>query len=306
MTCTFSGKRDRRSRMLAYGDHFVAPEHKDAFVRRLESGDPAVASRGYQDAPRTVEIGLILRQAFGIMAQNWLPVGLILVVIWLPVDLIFNFIDWHLVDYENGTGSTGQPLTPTQSLFLPYLLNLTIGLVGEACFFLVAHRAWYGQSTDFLGLVPTALGTWSRLFRTRILVMLMIGIGFLLLVIPGLYLAAMAAVCDPTVVAEKRRPFAAIQRSFQLVQGKGPVAFFFAIIFVVILLIPQFVVYQVWDSLGIDSWLTSALLWWATTIPMAIAPFVFYVLYQHLLGRFEGEKSATTSTENPPESAVPA
>ena len=115
------------------------------------------------------------------MARNWLPIVLTSVLIWLPIDLIYSAIDWHLVDYSYGLDGSELPLSPLQGTMIPYLLNLTIGLVGEACLFLIAHRAWFGKSTDFFGLLLPALGAWSRLFRTRILTMLMLGVGFLLI-----------------------------------------------------------------------------------------------------------------------------
>jgi len=43
-TCAFSGKAMVRSEMIQYGDSFVAPEHKEAFVQRLKEGGDANAS----------------------------------------------------------------------------------------------------------------------------------------------------------------------------------------------------------------------------------------------------------------------
>lgn len=40
-TCAFSGKVMPRSQMIQYGDSYVAPEHKEAFVQRLKEGGPA-------------------------------------------------------------------------------------------------------------------------------------------------------------------------------------------------------------------------------------------------------------------------
>ncbi len=40
-TCAFSGKVMPRAEMIQYGDSYVAPEHKEAFVQRLKEGGPA-------------------------------------------------------------------------------------------------------------------------------------------------------------------------------------------------------------------------------------------------------------------------
>lgn len=39
-TCAYSGEVMKRSEMIKYGDDYVAPQHKDAFVQRLQEGGP--------------------------------------------------------------------------------------------------------------------------------------------------------------------------------------------------------------------------------------------------------------------------
>ena len=280
--CAFSGEAHPRSRMLEYGDQFVAPKHKEAFVSLLESGEPALNSRGLRDEPLTGDIGLIFQQSFRLLREHWLPVSLTMVLCWLPSELIFSAVDWHLVDYTYGM-EPEKPLQPLQASMLPYLLNLTIGLVGEAILLLIAHRGWQGRSTDFFALLMPALGMWSRLFRTRILVTLATAVGFLLLVIPGFFIATLLALSEVTVVAEKRRPFSAAERSRALVRGHGWRVFFFAIVIGFGLAIPQVILTVAWGSLGIESWWTSALLTWLASLPLLITVFLLYVLYQHLL-----------------------
>lgn len=50
---------------------------------------------------------------------------------------------------------------------------------------------------------------------------LLIAIGFIFLILPGLYLYGRLAIVGPVVVAEERNPFRAIGRSFALTKGKG-------------------------------------------------------------------------------------
>ncbi len=54
-----------------------------------------------------------------------------------------------------------------------------------------------------------------------ILLAIGVGIGFILLIIPGLYLLTIWAVVAPAIVAERRGPIEAFGRSYELVKGNG-------------------------------------------------------------------------------------
>jgi hypothetical protein len=59
-------------------------------------------------------------------------------------------------------------------------------------------------------------------FLASVLAGIAMGIGFLLLIVPGLYLIGRFATLGPVIVAEERRnPIDAIRRSFELTRGNG-------------------------------------------------------------------------------------
>lgn len=58
-------------------------------------------------------------------------------------------------------------------------------------------------------------------FVASLLSSIIVGIGFVLFIIPALYLFGRLAVLGPIVVVEERNPFRAIGRSFQVTKSKG-------------------------------------------------------------------------------------
>lgn len=78
-----------------------------------------------------------------------------------------------------------------------------------------------------LVLLPT-------MFAAGFLTNIVVGIGFMLLIVPGIYLLGRFALVPPVIVAEDRRnPLEAIRRSFALTRGSGfAIAWVFVAIFV--------------------------------------------------------------------------
>jgi hypothetical protein len=72
------------------------------------------------------------------------------------------------------------------------------------------------------GVIAAAAALLPFYFLANILTTLAIGIGFALLIVPGLYLIGRLATVGPAMVAEERRnPIDAIRRSFELTRGNG-------------------------------------------------------------------------------------
>lgn len=103
-----------------------------------------------------------------------------------------------------------------------WLLMLTvniIGFVGNLALLILAldiNRPTVGTA------IRAALALLPIYFLVSILSGFMIGLGFLLLIIPGLYLIGRLSVTGAVLVAEERRnPFDIIKRSFEVTKGRG-------------------------------------------------------------------------------------
>ncbi len=100
-----------------------------------------------------------------------------------------------------------------------FLLSSIVGMIGAIAIlllFLDPKRGTVG------GTIATALMILPFYFLTSLLGGLIVGCGFVLLIVPGLYLLGRLCLATPVVVAEgQRNPISAVSRSFELTRGNG-------------------------------------------------------------------------------------
>jgi hypothetical protein len=98
------------------------------------------------------------------------------------------------------------------------LLNGLIGIIGAIAILLLI----FARGISVGGAIAAALPLLIFYFLASLLSGILIGIGFILLVVPGLYLMGRLSPVTAIVVAERRRnPVDAITRCFALTKGHG-------------------------------------------------------------------------------------
>lgn len=98
------------------------------------------------------------------------------------------------------------------------LLNTLVNMVGAIAILLLI----FARDISVGGAIGAALSLLLFYFLSSLLSSLLIGIGFVLLIIPGLYLLGRLGPVGALVVAENRRnPIDAIRRCFALTKGHG-------------------------------------------------------------------------------------
>ena len=98
------------------------------------------------------------------------------------------------------------------------LLNSLVNMVGAIAILLLI----FARDISVGGAIAGALALLPFYLLTSLLSSLLIGIGFVLLIVPGLYLIGRLGPVGAVVVAESRRnPIDAIQRCFALTKGHG-------------------------------------------------------------------------------------
>ena len=75
---------------------------------------------------------------------------------------------------------------------------------------------YLGRSATIIGSLSYALSEVWTLFGVLLLNGIVIGIGFICLIVPGIYLACRLLVCVPATLVEKRGPAESLSRSFEL------------------------------------------------------------------------------------------
>jgi hypothetical protein len=100
-------------------------------------------------------------------------------------------------------------------LLLQNLLNL-IGAIA------MLRLAFPNGGSTVAGVIAAAVSLLPFYFLATLLSSFIIGIGFVLFILPGLYLIGRLAPVGPVIVAENRRnPIDALRRTFELTKGRG-------------------------------------------------------------------------------------
>jgi hypothetical protein len=156
---------------------------------------------------QSLDVGNVLQRVFTIYKEQFgllIPAAL---VIFVPIAII------------NG-------LILSSGVLLAFLLTGIIGAIGTFLFqgmvVEAARDILDGRRDHTIGsLVGAAAPFIGRLAGAGILASIAIGIGFLLLIVPGLFLLTIWAVIVPVIVLERAGVFESFGRSQQLVKGYG-------------------------------------------------------------------------------------
>lgn len=125
--------------------------------------------------------------------------------------------------------------------FLPYQLAITLfTIVGT----IAILRLWLARTGTSVGEALTfALMLFPTMVAIQILSGMMLGIGFLLLIIPGLYLIGRLALVAPAIADRGiYNPLTAIGESWRLTENNGWAIFFFLFLVGVVILIAALIV----------------------------------------------------------------
>lgn len=116
------------------------------------------------------------------------------------------------------------------------LLSVLVNMVGLIAIYLLLLGA---RGTTVGGAVMAALPILPFYAVLTFVLNLSIGIGFMLFIVPGLYLLGRLSLASPVMVAEmKRAPFSAMERSWSLSRGRGwQIAAFVMLVYVAALIV---------------------------------------------------------------------
>lgn len=258
-------------------------------------GDETLPARG---------VGEIISTAFEIYRRNAAQLLTIVAIIVVPLSIL-NFL---LVDVVfapkitktlSVTGDTIRVVDRSFWLFLVGALiaaamGVIINAILEAALLRGAVQASIGDTVD----VPTSYRWGLRRFGSilflSILVGLSIAVGFILLVIPGLFLLVMLSVAVPALVVEDVRGTAAMKRSWELVKGN----FWHAAGVIVVAFLITIVVGAIFSAISGDNRILSLI--FDTLGRIIVAPFsavVTVLLYLDLRARREALTAARLRTE---------
>jgi hypothetical protein len=184
---------------------------------------------------RPLGIGEILDVGIKIYFRNALTLFKIVVFIVLPAEILANVIEISALPSDTtlnsgspfgGQITTGGTISRQDgiTLFVGYVVAILINFVAArfaqaGCFRAVAD-AYLGEEVSWRSSLRFALHRLPAVVGVAVLSGILVGLGTLLCVIPGIYLYVAFAVAVPVLLVEGAGPSRALGRSRELVRGR--------------------------------------------------------------------------------------
>jgi hypothetical protein len=242
-----------------------------------------------QPAPAsgTFSVGGVIKRSFGTFFANIVPFGILALILYLPT-LFFGFAE--IDQLESGipsTDPTGNIVGGIVSFILTYIL------IGAIVYGTVQHLG--GQRASIGTIISRGMSTIGPVIVIAILLTLIVSVGFVLLIVPGVFLTVAYAVVIPAAVVERPGIIGSFKRSWNLTKGYRWQVLGILLILLVIVVAFAFVVAAIggviafstndFTSLVIINYLISA-------ISGALMSVVVAVLYHDLRVAKEGVSTA--------------
>jgi hypothetical protein len=158
-------------------------------------------------------VGAVLNRTFSVLSRNFLPFFIVLVVANLPILLMSH--DLGTAPANPGELASGSVVASILGGFLSVALNM----LSQAIILYGAFQDMRGQRVNLGESLGVGLSRFFPIVGLAIVASLLMGLGFILLIIPGLILMTMWFVATPACVVEQLGPFQSMKRSSQLTKG---------------------------------------------------------------------------------------
>ncbi|TMK44907.1 MAG: hypothetical protein E6G55_10225 [Actinobacteria bacterium] len=252
--------------------------------------------------PRT--LGEILSEAFRIYRENAAKLMVIVAVVVVPLSFIGALLG-HFVGEPtlHRVKILGQPATIEYSrsfgvtilaLLIAAAIGVIIWAILQAAILRGAAQATIGDPVDVEASYRWGLSRFGSVLLVALLVGIVVGVGFILLIIPGLIFLVFLSVSEPALIVENRRGTEALKRSWNLVRGH----FWHALVVILIAAILTGIVQGILTAIGGHNWFVR---WIFSAIAQILtSPFsalVTVLLYLDLRARKEALTAERLRTE---------
>ena len=164
--------------------------------------------------------GTIISSALRLCREHWRPLAVYGLVAGLPVSVLDA-----VIALERGIDPFASPLSGDAAAgdggsLVSSLLSLVLyALASAACVHTVA-AAREGHRSGWREGLAAGLGRLGGVLVASVIVLVLVVLGLLALVLPGIWIAVALSLATPALVLERLTPVAAIRRSFTLVQRR--------------------------------------------------------------------------------------
>ena len=200
-----------------------------------------------------IDIGRVVQRGFQTIGRHAAPfLGLALLLGALPAFLLSMFL-------VGDPAAVGMATFLAPSYWLTLLVTMIAGYVLQATLVRASILDLSGRDPDIGGSVSVALKLLLPMIGVAILSSILIGIGALLLVVPGVIVYLMLIVTVPALVEERRGVIESMQRSRALTKGSRGRIFLLMLLFIVAYFIVNMVMGFVFGIAGLGALTVAAL-----------------------------------------------
>ena len=148
-------------------------------------------------------------EAIDLLFTNNILLSSIILTVWLPGNLLVGYLTYNVF----GQGEILRQLRITmmfENIFGPIYIGAMVYALS---------RIKQGQPPTYSEAILVGLRNWGRLFIAHLIAGVLILLGFIVLVVPGIMLLVRYALLDPAVILEGAAPGEARRRSTELTSG---------------------------------------------------------------------------------------
>jgi hypothetical protein len=180
-------------------------------------------------AERDFRVGRVLSRTATILSQNFLIFFVIALIANLPSILLVR-----TAAESAATSPSGQTLA---IIGIGGVLSFILGMIAQAVMVHAAFQAMRMRPVNFGDSLKVGLARVIPVILLAIVMGLLVGLAFLLLIVPGLILVTMWFVGTPACVVERTGPWTSLKRSAALTKGHRWKIFGLLLLLVVISLV---------------------------------------------------------------------
>ncbi|WP_332676507.1 YciC family protein [Brevundimonas sp.] len=208
------------------------------------------------------DLGRVMQKTFEAISRNW--------VVFLGAAVLLVGIPSLISGYGQITNTINEPFAGLAFVSIGGILSVVGTYVLQGMVVFAAVNGFNGKSVDLGSALSVGLRFFFPLFGLAILMALGLGLGFLLLIVPGVILAVIWVVASPALVVENRGILESFQRSRDLTRGNRWRIFALLVVYLVLSWMISWIVMAVGVAAG-GNFATASTFW---GVAMVLSPLV--------------------------------
>ncbi len=218
-------------------------------------------------------------EAFRLLCQNFRLFAAIIFTVWVPGNLLINFISYNLPE-----------VSESFLMRLPMLIETVFGPLYFGALVYALYQIKSGNPVSYREAMSIGSQKWGSLFLARFVAGFLTMLGLIAFIVPGLMLAVRYSLLDAAVIVEGKGARDSRVRSTELTKGRRWPIFWSALLFLMVFFSMSFALYLGFALVPLlDNMFAGTLLDCFLDLVFAIIQIVLFLFYWEAT---EGQRQA--------------